>query len=145
MTGILLALLLAQYTREPPPQPPPPQAAPAQVTPPAVLSKPALDSPPERLASGDAADVACLIDIDDLGAVSAATVEKPVAPDFDEAALRFVRGLRFTPALVDGKPAAVRIRFVVHFFVEKKLVPKPAALDAGSARGEVVEAGSRRT
>lgn len=144
MIGFLLAFVLAQYTREPPPQPPPQQAAPAQVTPPAVISKPPLDYPPERLARGDAADVACLIDIDDLGAVSAATVEKPVAPDFDDAALRFVRGLRFTPALVDGKPAAVRIRFVVHFFVEKKVVPKPAALDAGSVRGEVVEAGSRR-
>jgi len=51
---------------------------------PQLVDAPPAVYPPERLARGETADVACTVDIDELGNVTAVTVEKPVAPDFDE-------------------------------------------------------------
>ncbi|HEX4384706.1 MAG TPA: TonB family protein, partial [Myxococcales bacterium] len=110
---------------------------------PELQDAPPLDYPPERLARGETADVACLIDIDALGAVTNAVLEKPDQPDFDAAALDAVKKYKFSPAEVDGKPAPVRIRFVVHFVLQKKRVEAPKVA-TGLVHGEVVEAGNRK-
>ena len=110
---------------------------------PQLLEAPPAVYPPDRLARGETADVACAVDIDDHGAVTRVVVETPVAPDFDAAAVEAIRRFRFSPAEVDGKPAAVRIRYVYHFVIQQQRVERhPAA--TGTARGTVVEAGNRR-
>jgi TonB family protein len=124
--------------------PPPPQAAPQLTKLPQLLeAKPAL-YPPERLERGETADVACQVDIDEHGAVTSVAVEKGAAPDFDAAAVAAIRQFRFSPAELDGKPAAVRIRYVYHFVLEKKAAPRPPPAAVGTIRGEVAEAGTRR-
>ena len=139
--ALLFLLAVDQNVREAPPQP---QHTP-QLTklPQLVESKPA-EYPPERLAKGETADVACQVDIDDTGKVTNVAVEKPVAPDFDAAAVAAIQQFKFSPAELDGKPAAVRIRYVYHFVIEKKALPKPPPAAVGTLRGEVVEAGTRR-
>jgi TonB family protein len=110
---------------------------------PQLLDAPPAVYPPERLARGETADVACMVDIDEQGAVTQVTVETPVAPDFEAAAVEAIRRFRFSPAEMDGKPAAVRIRYVYHFVIEQKRVEKPPGA-VGTVRGSVVEAGNRR-
>ncbi|HTO95489.1 MAG TPA: TonB family protein [Myxococcales bacterium] len=110
---------------------------------PQLLDAPPAVYPPERLARGETADVACTVDIDENGAVTQVSVETPGAPDFDAAAVEAIRRFRFSPAEMDGKPAAVRIRYVYHFVIEQKRVEKPPAT-AGTVKGSVVEAGNRR-
>ncbi len=110
---------------------------------PQLLDAPPAVYPPDRLARGETADVACTIDIDEHGAVTQVVVEAPVAPDFDAAAVDAIRRFRFSPAEIDGQPAAVRIRYVYHFVIQQQRVePPPSA--TGTVKGSVVEAGNRR-
>ncbi len=141
----LLCMLLAtgENVREPVP-PPPQQAAPQLTRLPQLLEAKPADYPPDRLLRGEAADVACQVDIDALGAVVNVAVEQGAGPDFDAAAVAAIRQFRFSPAELDGKPAAVRIRYVYHFVIEKKAAPRPPAAAVGMVRGEVLEAGNRR-
>ena len=110
---------------------------------PQLLEAPPAAYPPERLARGETADVACSVDIDEHGAVTQVVVEQPVAPDFDAAAVEAIRRFRFSPAEIDGQPAAVRIRYVYHFVVEQERVEQPRGA-RGTVKGTVVEAGTRR-
>jgi TonB family protein len=132
----------AQAPLQPPP-PPPPVQAPQLTKLPQLLESPPADYPPERLAKGESADVACLIDIDATGAVVNAVLEKPAEPDFDAAALAALTKFKFSPAEVDGKPAQVRIRYVYHFVIAQKHIEAPKAA-TGTVHGEVVEAGNRK-
>ena len=144
--ALVLASLLAQSgdnIREPPPQPPPAKA-PELTKAPALLQFHPADYPPARLAAGETADVGCLVDIDERGAVSNVAVDKGAAPDFDAAAVAAIKQFLFTPAEMDSKPAAVRIRYVYHFILEKKVAKAARAEGAGTLRGDVVEAGTRR-
>ena len=137
----LLFVLLA--TGENVREPPPPQPAPQLTRVPELIEFHPATYPPERLARDETADVACLVDIDESGKVTAVAVEKSADPDFDTAALEAIRQFRFSPAEVDGKPAPVRIRYVYHFVIEQKRLEKPAG-ETGIVRGEVSEAGTRR-
>ena len=110
---------------------------------PQLVEAPPAVYPPERLARGETADVACSVDIDEHGAVTQVVVEVPVAPDFDAAAVEAIRRFRFSPAEIDGHPAAVRIRYVYHFVIQQERVQRPPAMTA-TIRGDVVEAGNRR-
>src|SRR6185503_18182433 len=69
--------------------------------------------PPAALAAGLSADVPLLLDLDAGGLVTAAEVTRPAGNGFDEAAA--AREMEFTPAEIDGKPAAIRIEYVLHF------------------------------
>ena len=142
IAALLLALALGENVREPPPQPPP--AAPQLTRLPQLLEAKPADYPPGRLARGETADVACQVDIDAQGAVSNVAVEQGAAPDFDAAAVAAIRQFRFSPAELDGKAAAVRIRYVYHFVLEKKAAPAVPRAALFVIRGEVVEAGNRR-
>ncbi|HZX97174.1 MAG TPA: TonB family protein [Myxococcales bacterium] len=110
---------------------------------PQLVDAPPAVYPPDRLARGETADVACMVDIDEHGSVTAVAVEKPGAPDFDAAAVDAIRRFRFTPAEMDGQPAAVRIRYVYHFVIQQQRAPA-ARQDTAKIHGEVVEAGNRR-
>ncbi len=110
---------------------------------PQLLEAPPAVYPPDRLERGETADVACLVDIDAQGAVTQVVVETPGAPDFDAAAVDAIRKFRFSPAEIDGKPAAVRIRYVYHFVIEKQRVERPPSAVA-TVKGAVAEAGNRR-
>ncbi|HKB75828.1 MAG TPA: TonB family protein, partial [Myxococcales bacterium] len=148
MHGLAATLLLAlaqsgENVREAPP--------PAPVRPPELTRAPTLidfhpaDYPPDRLARGEEADVGCLVDIDADGRVTGVLVDRPAAPDFDEAAVAAIRAFRFSPAEIDGKPSAVRVHYVYHFVVRKEAAPAPDdAADLATLRGTVVEAGTRR-
>ena len=142
MVAFLFTLLATgENLREPPPQAP--RAAQLTRLPQLLEARPA-DYPPDRLARGETAEVACEVEIDAQGAVTNVTVEKGAAPDFDAAALAAIRQFRFSPAELDGKPAAVRIRYVYRFVLEQKALPRPAPAALFVIRGEVSEAGNRR-
>src|SRR5207302_2399955 len=141
----MLLLALAQSgenVREAPPQPPP--RAPELTRAPSLLEFHPADYPPDRLARGEEADVACLVDIDADGRVTAVAVDRSAAPDFDAAAVAAIRAFRFSPAEIDGKPAPVRIRYVYHFTIQRQPAPPAETAKPGTLRGKVLEAGTRR-
>ncbi len=114
----------------PPLQAPPPAAAPAPVLTkkPTVLKTVEPVYPPEALDAKLSADVAMVIDIDATGHVAKVDVPKPVGHGFDEAAKAAVLQYLFSPAEIDGKPAAIRIEFTLHFVPQ--LAPPPAPVEA---------------
>jgi len=92
------------------------------------------------------ANVELLLTIDADGSVSAAAVTRGAGHGFDEAAVAAARQFRFTPAEIDGVPAAVQIQFRYGFTLEKKTVvvpPKPKAIPMGRLSGQLRERGTR--
>ncbi len=80
-------------------------------------------------------EVPVIITVDAAGAVTNASVEKPVGHGFDEAALAAAKALEFEPAIRDGKPVAARTRIVYKF------APPPAVLSGrvvGQPGGEPI-------
>jgi len=69
----------------------------------------------EAESAGIEADVPLEIVIDAAGAVIGARATARVGYGLDEAALRSVRGYRFSPALRGGKAQAVRMRWLMRF------------------------------
>jgi len=104
-----------------PAEPPPP--APKLTKAPVLVKSVDPVYPPEAAAEGLTAEVTLLIDIDADGQVSNVQVSKPAGHGFDEAAVAAANELEFSPAEVDGKPAKIRIEFVMHFV--RKAVPAP--------------------
>jgi TonB family protein len=121
----------------------PPQRAPELTRAPRLVEFHPAEYPPDRLARGEQADVACVLDIDAQGTVTAVQVEQGAGEDFDAAAVAAIRSFRFSPAEIDGVPAPVRFRYVYHFIVQKQRVAAPPA-ETGRVRGSVVEAGTRK-
>ena len=80
-------------------------------TPPSLLFAkfPPNGDPPEN----GTVTVSCVID--ELGAPTALRVEKSTAPSLDAEAMAMVREWRFSPAIKDGKPAAVGAAIDVSF------------------------------
>ena len=148
MHGLLATLLFAlaqsgENVREAPPQPP--ARAPELTRAPALVEFHPAEYPADRLERGEQADVGCVVDIDADGRVTDVVVDQPAAPDFDSAAVAAIRTFRFSPAEIDGKPAAVRIRYVYHFVVQKQpAVAAEPPREQATIRGVVVEAGTRR-
>ncbi len=133
--------------REAPPQPK--KLAPQLTRPPALIeSHPAL-YPPERLARGETADVACLIDLAADGTVANVMLDPKsgvdAGADFNGAALQALKTYRFSPAEIDNQPAAVRIRYLYHFTIQQKRVTvETPSEELGSIRGLVLEGGTRK-
>jgi TonB family protein len=109
--------------------------------------------PQQAQAEGVSGEVTLKIDISETGEVVAANVTSSPGHGLDEPARVAARRLRFSPAEIDGKPAAVRIEYRFRF----ELKPAPARPEAtptepGSAeaglpavnfRGRVVERGTK--
>ena len=55
------------------------------------------------------------VDIDENGSIFALRVAKEEGFGLDEAAIDMLRQSRFSPAIIDGRPVAVRMRFTIEF------------------------------
>ena len=147
---VVLALVCVGGAQGQDEAPEPDADSPAQETAPAeppVVVPPRLEEIlvlpyPEDAPRGDGmVEVRIKLAIDDTGAFVAAEVEGSAGEPFDGLALDTVRHCRFSPALVDGIPAAVTIVVPVRFVLPS---PRPPAPDAGVLVGKVREAGTRR-
>jgi TonB family protein len=109
--------------------------------------------PPDEVVAHRGAEVVLDVDIDQAGAVTKVSVvstslEPPQGGDprrearFAHAAVEAATRFRFTPAEIDGKPAAVRITYRYRFTVKEEKAPAseaPVAID-----GRLLERGTRR-
>lgn len=75
--------------------------------------------PPEARRKGVAGAVVMDILVDDKGNVRDAKLVSGPGSGLDEAALQAVKGFKFKPALVSGKPVTVRIRYAYRFVLER--------------------------
>lgn len=102
--------------------------------------------PPEAEAAGIAGSVVLEIDIGETGEVLDARVIGPAGNGFDEAAVAAVKQFRFTPAEIDGKPAAVTIEYRYDFQLRPQQPTQEAAAEEQkpvNLRGRLVQRGSK--
>ena len=102
--------------------------------------------PPELADAGASGTVTLELDIGPDGKVFDARVANSAGEAFDQAALTAARQFIFTPAEIDGSPAAVRISFSLEFLYRPQVVEVPLETDAGTPvnfSGIVVERGTR--
>ncbi len=107
---------------------------------PAVVSPATPDYPEAAKARGLSGEVTLELDVSALGEVVGARIVKPAGDGFDEAALAAGRLLRFSPAEIDGKPAAVTLEYRFRFDAPQ---PAPPPVAAAVLRGVVLERGTR--
>ncbi len=107
---------------------------------PAVVEPAGPGYPEEAKAQGISGEVVLELDVSSEGEVLQARVVKPGGHGFDEAALGAAGKLRFSPAEIDGRPAAVTIEYRFRFDAPP---PQPPALATAALRGVVVERGTR--
>lgn len=151
MTRTSLVLLALLGASAPAPRAHAAEAAPGQLTKnPAVVAPVTPDYPPDARAQGATGQVTLEIEISDKGEVTDAVVTTPAGHGFDEAALAAARKLRFSPAEIDGKPAAVRIEYRFDFTLTPA-EPAPSSASAATPaerpanlRGRVLEMGTRQ-
>ncbi|MBI3182359.1 MAG: TonB family protein [Myxococcales bacterium] len=110
---------------------------------PALLKQVEARFPEEALDAGVGGRVEMEIDIGPDGKVMEARVSQSAGPALDEAALEAVRQFEFSPAEVDGQPAAVRILYSYEFFFRPKLVEAPPEPAAVNFSGLLLERGTR--
>jgi TonB family protein len=95
------------------------------------LTKPAkVAYPPNAIGKSGEVEVVLLVDLDDKGEVTGATVIEPKTPTgfgFEEAAVTAAYSLGFEPAEVAGKPAPVQIVYKFKFVPPKPPAPPPVA------------------
>lgn len=111
--------------------------------------------PAEELAAHRGAEVSMEVDIDETGAVMAvqsnsvtlippATTPDPVSEArFSHAAVEAAAQFRFSPAEIDGKPAAVRITYRYNFTIREETPAAPAEAPV-VVEGRLLERGTRR-
>jgi TonB family protein len=112
---------------------------------PAVVAPAEPEYPAEARAQGLAGAVTLELELSEQGEVTEALVTVPAGHGFDEAALAAARRLRFSPAEIDGRPAAVRIEYRFTFTPGEPPAPAEAAREPAPAnlRGRVLEMGTR--
>jgi TonB family protein len=115
-----------------PPRKQEPAHTPQLTKPPKLLTTVEAVYPPEAQAEQLSADVTMNVDIDAEGRPSRVEVTKPAGHGFDEAARDAVLQYRFSPAEIDGKPAAIRIAYTLHF-VPKMPPPEGADVETSDA------------
>lgn len=116
--------------------------------PPVLLQHVEAPFPPEMLDAGQGGRVLMEVDIGADGRVLDARVVESAGEAFDAAALAAVRQFVFSPAEVDGQPAAVRIQYAYEFFFRPPPEAGGAAVDGGAGpvvnfSGRIVERGTR--
>jgi TonB family protein len=124
------ALLLLAAGRSPAqetqtvPHPAPTPRVPQLTKAPALLKFVEARYPAEAEAQGLSGDVGLEVQIGADGQVIDAKVTRPAGHGFDEAAAAAVRAFVFSPAEIDGQPAAVAIEYTYHFTLSP---PQPVA------------------
>lgn len=116
--------------------------------PPALLKQVEAVFPPAMMDAGLGGTVVMEVDIGPDGLVLDARVIRSPGLDFDQSALEAIKQFVFSPAEVDGRPAAVRIQYSYQFFYRPEVVETPVVPDAGvrgllNFSGRVVERGTR--
>jgi TonB family protein len=106
-----------------------PGAGPRLTKPPRLQRPPDPVYPPEALAAGLSGAVTLQLDLDPAGHVTQVAVTGPAGHGFDEAARDAGYRMIFEPAEIDGRPAAIRIEYVMRF--QPRQVPA-APPDAGA-------------
>jgi TonB family protein len=92
--------------------------------------------PAEAQRRGVAGTVELELELDPKGAVAKVRIVKTPEPSLGEAAAVAARAFRFTPAEVDGKPAAVLLRYAYNFVLELAFTPKlPSWMQAQRVAG----------
>ena len=94
--------------------------------------------PPAAAEQGVAAEVTLLIDIDEQGGVSGATVAEPATAlgyGFEQAALEAAYGLAFEAAEIDGEPVAVQVNYKFKFKPPARPPRPEPARDGGAEAG----------
>jgi TonB family protein len=139
LAPLLAALAVTARAEEPP------AAGGVLTRPPAVVVPATPEYPAAARARGLSGEVTLELDVSEVGSVTAARVVKPAGEGFDEAALAAARALQFSPAEIDGKPAAVTLEYRFRFDAPAPLPDPALAASAASAvlRGLVVERGTR--
>ena len=121
---------------------PTPEREPIVTKMPALLEFVDATYPPEAFKAGLVGSVGLVVDIDETGKVIEVKVDAPAGNGFDEAAVDAAKRFVFSPAELDGEPAAVRIGYTYHFQLEKK--PPPGEKETGqTVSGQVREKGVR--
>lgn len=143
VASLLLALLVAvlplgAWAEESP-------AAPTgQLTkPPELLEFVQAPYPPEAEGQRLEGDVGLLVDIDEHGAVTRVEVVEPAGHGFDEAAVEAVKQFRFSPAEIDGAPAAVRLGYRYSFVLAPEEPTREERISVVNLRGTVLVRGTR--
>ena len=117
--------------RDPPPitdsgkdkMPDPPPTAPGdqeKATQPVLIQQVKPDYTPEALKAGIQGSVKLRIGIDEKGQVEEAEVVGPLDPGLDQKAIEAVKKWKFQPAMMKGKPVAMRSRVELEFHIEKQ-------------------------
>ncbi len=91
--------------------------------------------PPEAIDEGIEGEVVLTITIDEDGVPTAVEVLKSLTPAFDETAIEAAWRMLFVPALVDGEPTAIDIRYRFVFRlddIERPEEPPPTSTLAGT-------------
>ncbi len=140
--SLVLAVLLARGAAAqdanaapptPPPSPAPPGAAPqSDVVPPQLLQFIEAAYPKAAQDLGLTAEVLLRLRVEADGSVSEVDVLEPAGNGFDEAAVEAARRFVFSPALLAGKPVAVKIPFKYSFTLSE-----PAQEQRATTRGEL--------
>jgi TonB family protein len=95
------------------------------------LTRPAkVTYPPDAIGKSGEVEVALLVDLDDKGEVTGASVLEPKTPTglgFEDAAVTAAYSLGFEPAEVAGKPVSVQIVYKFKFVPPKPAAPPPVA------------------
>ncbi len=114
------------------------------VKPPALTHFVAAAYPPDAEAAGITGAVTLSIVIDEKGAVGAIKVVDPGPhPGFAPAAVAAVKQFQFSPAEIDGKPAAVEIEYRYEFVIKQAPPPPPPTEKPVSLLGRIIERGTR--
>src|SRR5690606_21717242 len=92
----------------------------------------------EALAQGLTAEVDLQITVQEDGSVTDPEVVTPRGHGFDEAAMAAALQLKFSPALVEGMPRAVRIGFRYSFTQDEVPAPTPDVPALGEIGGELL-------
>jgi len=99
--------------------------------------------PPEAIAAGLAGQVMLQLDVDAMGEVVAAVVTSGISPELDAAAVAAALQFKFTPAEVDGVPAAIRLEYVYSFTLQEPEEPEEPREPVVNIRGRLLEKGTR--
>ena len=82
---------------------------------PRLVSEPEVDYPEVAKQAGQEGDVDVILTVDEAGLVIQAKVFKGISETLDLHALKLSSALRFSPAMVRGKPTSVQIKYRFRF------------------------------
>jgi TonB family protein len=98
--------------------------------------------PDSLIKKGVEGTVAMDLVVSDSGSVDSVAVAGGLLPALDSAAVRAARQFRFSPAVSQGKPIAVLLRYEYHFSIDE-VVDSLALSDSVNFSGALVEMGTR--